>query len=47
MIIGIVGKSGSGKTYFSDLLNENDDFTVIHVDEIVHEILKLDNFAIA
>ncbi len=44
MIIGIVGKSGSGKTYFSDLLNENDDFTVIHVDEIVHEILNQKNF---
>ncbi len=39
MIIGVTGKSGSGKTYFSDLLNKNDDFTVIHVDEIVHQIL--------
>lgn len=44
MMIGVVGKSGSGKTYFSNLLNKNDEFTIIHVDEIVHEILKEEKF---
>ena len=40
MIIGVMGKSGSGKTYFSNLLNKNHNFTVIHVDEVVHKILN-------
>lgn len=47
MMIGIVGKSGSGKTHFSNLLNKNDEFTVIHVDEVVHEILGEEKFLIA
>ena len=40
MIIGVSGKSGSGKTYFSNLLNQNHDFKVIHVDKVIHSILK-------
>lgn len=39
MIIGVTGKSGSGKTYFSNLLNKKNEFIVIHVDEVVHSIL--------
>ena len=44
MIIGVCGKSGSGKTYFSDLLSKVTDWEVIHVDDLVHEILETEEF---
>ena len=44
MIIGVCGKSGSGKTYFSDLLSKVTNWEVIHVDDLVHEILETEEF---
>lgn len=44
MIIGISGKSGSGKTYFSNLVNRNHEFKVIHVDKVIHSILDDEEF---
>lgn len=37
-LIGITGMSGAGKTTFSDMLENNPDVGVIHVDNIVHDI---------
>lgn len=37
-LIGITGKSGSGKTTFSDILAKNENIGVIHVDELLKEI---------
>ena len=42
MIIGITGKSVSGKTTITDLLNRNNDYEIIHVDDITHIILDFD-----
>lgn len=42
MIIGITGKSGSGKTTVTDLLNKNGDYEIIHVDDVTHLILEID-----
>lgn len=42
MIIGITGKSGSGKTTVTNLLQEKRDYEVIHVDDLTHTILELE-----
>lgn len=42
MIIGITGKSGSGKTKITDLLQNYHDYEVIHVDDLTHTILGLE-----
>ena len=39
MIIGVTGKSGSGKTTITDLINKNNEYEIIHVDDITHTIL--------
>ena len=43
MIIGITGKSGSGKTFYSKELNKNNEYLVINVDKLTHKILKEQN----
>lgn len=43
MIIGITGKSGSGKTYITNKLNEENRYIVIDVDKLVYDILNLEN----
>lgn len=43
MIIGITGKSGSGKSTYAEKLAENTDYYVIHVDDISHEVMELDH----
>lgn len=42
MIIGITGKSGSGKTTITNLLQERREYEVIHVDDLTHTILELE-----
>ena len=37
-LIGVTGKSGSGKTTFSDMLAENPNIDVIHIDDILYDI---------
>jgi len=37
-LIGITGKAGSGKTTFSDILAENENIGVIHIDDILRKI---------
>lgn len=44
MIVGVCGKSGSGKTYFSNLLEKYGNFRVLHVDDMIHQILETDDF---
>ena len=39
MIIGITGRSGSGKSYLSDVLAEKLDLIHIDIDKISHEVL--------
>lgn len=41
MIIGITGKSGSGKTTYANQLAEENGFHVIHIDKIAHGIINL------
>ncbi len=41
MIIGITGKSGSGKTTYANQLSEENGFRVVHIDNISHGIMKL------
>ena len=41
MIIGITGKSGSGKTTYANQLSEENGFHVVHIDNISHSIMKL------
>lgn len=36
-LIGVTGKSGAGKTTFSDMLAENSNIGVIHIDDILKE----------
>lgn len=37
-LIGITGKAGSGKTTFSNILAENENIGVIHIDDLLREI---------
>ena len=38
-LIGVTGKSGAGKTTFSDYLKENSkDIEVIHIDDLLRDI---------
>lgn len=39
MIIGITGKSGSGKTTMANIIRDEFGFEVIHGDEVAHEVL--------
>lgn len=41
MIIGITGKSGSGKTTYACQIAEGTDFWVINIDKIAHNIMNL------
>ena len=40
MIIGIMGKSGSGKSTTTNLLNENGNYLLIDVDKVNHELIE-------
>lgn len=40
MIIGITGKSGSGKSFYSQKLNQKQQYHIIDVDKVVIETLK-------
>lgn len=40
MIIGIMGKSGSGKSTITNLLNEKGNYLLIDVDKINHELIE-------
>lgn len=42
MIIGITGRSGTGKSYLSEILAENLDLTHIDIDKISHEVLSFE-----
>lgn len=44
MIVGITGKSGSGKSYISKLLNKNGNYEVIDADLIAHQVLGTEAF---
>ncbi len=37
-LIGVTGKSGSGKTTFSDRMGENENIGVIHIDDLLKDI---------
>ena len=41
MIIGITGKSGSGKSTYARQLAEENGFRVIHIDQVSHGIMNL------
>ena len=41
MIIGITGKSGSGKSFLSEILAKELDFIHIDIDKISHQILEM------
>lgn len=43
MIIGITGKSGSGKSYLSEILAQNLDMIHIDIDKISHKVLTFEN----
>ena len=40
MLIGIMGKSGSGKSTITGLLNKEDKYLVIDVDKVNHSLIK-------
>lgn len=44
MLIGIMGKSGSGKSTITRIINENNDYQVIDVDEINHLVIATEEF---
>lgn len=44
MIIGVTGKSGSGKTTIANIIKEEFDGIVIHVDEGAHDVLTFDAY---
>ena len=46
MIVGITGKSGSGKTTYANKLSEENGYTVVHIDEIGHDVLERDDVQI-
>lgn len=43
MIIGITGKSGSGKTTYANQLSNENGYIVIHIDEIGHAVIERDD----
>jgi len=43
MLIGIMGKTGSGKSTITRLLNEEDKFLVIDVDKVNHYLLEMED----
>lgn len=44
MIIGVTGKMGSGKTTIANIIKEEYDFEVIHIDEVAHQVLTFDAY---
>jgi dephospho-CoA kinase len=44
MIIGITGKSGSGKSTYASQMAEENGFRVVHIDKIAHGIMNLPAF---
>ena len=40
MLIGIMGKTGSGKSTITRLLNKNDKYLVIDVDKVNHLLIE-------
>ena len=42
MIIGITGKSGSGKSTYAEKLSKENGYAVVHIDEIGHKVLESD-----
>ena len=43
MIIGITGKSGSGKSTYAEKLAKENGYAVVHIDEIGHKVLASDD----
>ena len=42
MIIGITGKSGSGKSTYAEKLSKENGYAVVHIDDIGHKVLEFD-----
>lgn len=42
MIIGVTGKSGSGKSTYAENLSKENGYVVIHIDDIGHKVLESD-----
>ena len=42
MIIGITGKSGSGKSTYAEKLSKENGYVVVHIDDIGHKVLESD-----
>ena len=42
MIIGITGKSGSGKSTYAEQLSKENGYAVVHIDDIGHKVLESD-----
>ena len=43
MIIGITGKSGVGKTTYSNKIAKDNDFYVAHIDDLSHEVMECES----